>query len=134
MDKYRCTVCGYVYEPGIPFADLPDYWVCPLCGVGKGEFVPVQDSEDVKAAASKGSKPEAKEEAPVTRSYTNGEITVFWVPVKCNHNGNCTRRLPQVFDVKARPWVNIKGSDSATIAKVVEECPTGALTVAWEKK
>ncbi|MBQ5952067.1 MAG: rubredoxin [Lachnospiraceae bacterium] len=49
MDNYVCTVCGYVYEPengdpengidpGTPFEDLPDGWVCPLCGVGKDEF------------------------------------------------------------------------------------------------
>ncbi len=49
MDKYRCTVCGYVYDPakgdsdhgypaGTKFADLPDSWTCPECGVGKSEF------------------------------------------------------------------------------------------------
>ena len=46
MDKYICTVCDYVYdpemgdpengiEPGTSFEDLPEDWVCPLCGVGK---------------------------------------------------------------------------------------------------
>ncbi len=49
MDKYECTVCGYVYDPaegdvengiapGTKFEDLPDDWVCPVCGVGKSEF------------------------------------------------------------------------------------------------
>lgn len=49
MDKYRCTVCGYIYDPangdstqginpGTPFKDLPDTWVCPECGVGKDMF------------------------------------------------------------------------------------------------
>lgn len=49
MDKYICTVCDWVYdpeigdpengiEPGTSFADLPDDWVCPLCGVGKDQF------------------------------------------------------------------------------------------------
>ena len=49
MDRYVCTVCGYVYdpeigdsdsgiEPGTSFADLPEDWICPVCGVGKGEF------------------------------------------------------------------------------------------------
>ncbi len=49
MDKYRCMVCGYVYdpergdpdadiEPGTSFEDLPDDWVCSVCGVGKEEF------------------------------------------------------------------------------------------------
>ena len=49
MDKYVCTVCDWVYDPaigdpehgiapGTAFEDLPDDWVCPLCGVGKDEF------------------------------------------------------------------------------------------------
>lgn len=49
MDKYRCSVCGYIYDPkigdstqgigpGTAFADLPDTWVCPECGVGKDSF------------------------------------------------------------------------------------------------
>lgn len=33
-----CTVCGYVYDGEIPFEDLPDDWVCPLCGVDKSFF------------------------------------------------------------------------------------------------
>jgi flavin reductase (DIM6/NTAB) family NADH-FMN oxidoreductase RutF/rubredoxin len=49
MQKYVCTVCGYVYdpekgdpdsgiEPGTPFEKLPDDWVCPVCGAGKDKF------------------------------------------------------------------------------------------------
>ena len=46
MDKYVCEVCGYIYvgdpdngiEPGTAFEDLPEDWLCPLCGVGKDEF------------------------------------------------------------------------------------------------
>lgn len=33
-----CTVCGYVYDGKIPFEELPEDWVCPLCGVGKDNF------------------------------------------------------------------------------------------------
>lgn len=33
-----CTVCGYVYDGDVPFEDLPDDWVCPLCGVDKSFF------------------------------------------------------------------------------------------------
>lgn len=42
MEKFLCTVCGYIYDPAendnIPFAELPDDYVCPLCGVGKDMF------------------------------------------------------------------------------------------------
>ncbi|MGI6348974.1 MAG: rubredoxin [Eubacteriaceae bacterium] len=49
MKKYVCTVCGYVYDPAVgdeengvapntAFEDVPEDWVCPLCGVGKDMF------------------------------------------------------------------------------------------------
>lgn len=49
MDKYVCTVCGYVYDPekgdpdsgvkpGTPFEEIPDDWVCPVCGADKSQF------------------------------------------------------------------------------------------------
>lgn len=49
MDKYVCGVCGYVYDPkegdpengvtaGTAFADVPEDWVCPVCGAPKSEF------------------------------------------------------------------------------------------------
>ncbi|MCD6210102.1 MAG: rubredoxin [Thermodesulfobacteriota bacterium] len=41
MSKWKCTVCGYIYdeeEEGTKFEDLPDDWVCPACGVGKEVF------------------------------------------------------------------------------------------------
>jgi len=52
MQKYECSVCGYIYdpdagdpdndiEPGTSFEELPDDWVCPECGAGKDEFFPV---------------------------------------------------------------------------------------------
>ena len=43
--KYRCTVCGYIYddekEP-VKFEDLPADWKCPRCGVGKDKFVEIK--------------------------------------------------------------------------------------------
>ena len=42
MKKYVCDVCGYIDDPeengGVAFEDLPDDYVCPLCGVGKEDF------------------------------------------------------------------------------------------------
>lgn len=49
MDKYRCTPCGWVYDPakgdpengvapGTPFEELPEDWSCPLCGADKSQF------------------------------------------------------------------------------------------------
>jgi len=49
MERYKCIVCGYIYdplegepsdgiEPGTPFENLPDDYICPVCGAGKEEF------------------------------------------------------------------------------------------------
>jgi rubredoxin len=49
MSKYVCKICDYVYDPaagdpdngvapGTSFEDLPDDWLCPVCGVSKDEF------------------------------------------------------------------------------------------------
>ena len=46
MAKYRCTVCGYIYDDeveNVKFEDLPDDWKCPLCGVGKDLFENVEE-------------------------------------------------------------------------------------------
>jgi len=34
-----CTVCGYVYDGDTPFEELPDTWLCPICGLDKSYFV-----------------------------------------------------------------------------------------------
>ncbi|OFZ49094.1 MAG: hypothetical protein A2381_15965 [Bdellovibrionales bacterium RIFOXYB1_FULL_37_110] len=44
-DVYKCTVCGYLYDESkesIPFIQLPQTWVCPICGVSKSEFCQVK--------------------------------------------------------------------------------------------
>lgn len=36
--KYVCRICGYVYDGSVPFEQLPDDWVCPVCGAPKSQF------------------------------------------------------------------------------------------------
>ncbi len=54
MKKYVCDVCGYIYDPaagdpdggidaGTSFDNLPDDWVCPMCGASKDEFSPLEE-------------------------------------------------------------------------------------------
>jgi rubredoxin len=49
MEKWQCSVCGYIYDPeqgdpdngvnpGTAFGDLPEDWVCPVCGASQDEF------------------------------------------------------------------------------------------------
>lgn len=64
--------------------------------------------------------------------YSNDEITVIWRPDVCTHSGKCVRGLGEVFDVKAKPWINMLGAESERIIQQVEACPSKALT--WKKK
>lgn len=54
MKKWKCKVCGYVYDPekgdpdsgveaGTAFEDIPDTWVCPVCGVEKSMFEVIEE-------------------------------------------------------------------------------------------
>ncbi|MBN3961577.1 rubredoxin [Nostoc sp. NMS8] len=54
MAKYICTVCNYIYDPaegdpdsdiapGTAFEDIPDDWLCPVCGATKEEFELVEE-------------------------------------------------------------------------------------------
>lgn len=50
MDKYVCTICGFIYDekegypeagiaPGTRWEDVPEDFLCPICGAGKSDFV-----------------------------------------------------------------------------------------------
>ncbi|HAA54757.1 MAG TPA: rubredoxin [Myxococcales bacterium] len=52
--RYYCIPCGFIYDPvegdpdggidpGTPFEDIPDDWYCPICGVTKDLFEPLDD-------------------------------------------------------------------------------------------
>lgn len=54
MKKYRCVVCEWIYDPtvgdpdggiapGTQFEEIPEDWVCPVCGVGKDMFEEVAE-------------------------------------------------------------------------------------------
>lgn len=77
MKKYRCTICGYIYDDAkneVKFEDLPDDWKCPLCGAPKSLFEEVkEEKEEIK----KESKVEVIEEDDDLRELSNYEISLI---------------------------------------------------------
>ena len=70
MSKYVCSICGYIYDeatgipeagiaPGTKWEDLPDDWVCPICGATKAEF-----EKQGETAVSSEKKPKPVVEVP----------------------------------------------------------------------
>jgi rubredoxin len=52
MDKWQCMICNWIYDPavgdpdggvapGTPFEQIPDSWVCPVCGATRDSFVKI---------------------------------------------------------------------------------------------
>jgi uncharacterized Fe-S cluster protein YjdI len=67
----------------------------------------------------------------LTKTYTNGKITVVWKPGACIHSTICWKEatgLPEVFDPRERPWIRIDAASTERIAEQVRKCPSGALS------
>jgi uncharacterized Fe-S cluster protein YjdI len=66
----------------------------------------------------------------ITKTYSNGEVTVVWKPDICVHSAICFHGLPAVFDPRRRPWVNVQAAATSSIVAQVGKCPSGALSLA----
>lgn len=61
--------------------------------------------------------------------YSNGEITIIWQPKKCIHAGVCTRKLPQVYNPKSRPWIKPENATTQQLIEQIAKCPSKALSI-----
>ncbi len=73
----------------------------------------------------------------ITKTYSNGEITVVWKPGTCIHSTICWKEatgLPDVFNPREKPWIKIKGAGSERIIEQVRKCPSGALSFYFNRE
>jgi len=67
-------------------------------------------------------------ENKIEKQYSNGEVTVVWKPDLCIHAAKCVQGLPQVFNSRAKPWIDVTGAETEAIINQVNKCPSGALS------
>ena len=79
--KYRCGVCGYIYDDAVeavPFDELPDDWVCPVCGEGKEGFEPMDEGEAPGPSDGPAAAPEIEwEEDEGLRELSAGQLSAI---------------------------------------------------------
>lgn len=61
------------------------------------------------------------------KEYTNDQIAVTFDKDVCIHSGVCVRGLPEVFNLKAKPWINVNNASAEKIKELIDKCPSGAL-------
>ena len=64
----------------------------------------------------------------VKKEYSNGEITVVWKPEVCQHAAKCVGLLPEVYDPKKKPWIQVENGTSEQLMNQIKQCPSGALS------
>jgi uncharacterized Fe-S cluster protein YjdI len=64
---------------------------------------------------------------PGGKAFQGDGFAIYFDAARCRHFGECVRRLPEVFDAKARPWINPEHAPPAAVAEVIARCPSGAL-------
>ena len=59
--------------------------------------------------------------------YESAQAVVTWDSARCIHAAECVHGLPEAFDPAAKPWIRPEEADAASLADVVNRCPSGAL-------
>lgn len=62
------------------------------------------------------------------KAYSNDDITVIWKPDVCIHSTKCWKASVAIFNPKRRPWIDMSAGTTEQIIKIVDNCPSGALS------
>lgn len=61
------------------------------------------------------------------KEYKGEKITVYFDGEICEHAAECVKGLPEVFNVKARPWISLDKVNANKVVEVIDRCPSRAL-------
>ena len=60
--------------------------------------------------------------------YKKEDLTIIWKPNLCTHAAKCVGALPQAYNPKARPWINVDNATKEEFMAQIKTCPSGALS------
>lgn len=98
-------------------------------------FAALRDDRGEMIGAVAVARPASERDAPThgRKRYTGPLVDVTFDSALCNHNGQCVRNMPEVFDTAKRPWINPSVADGRESEErlrwTVANCPTGALQI-----
>ena len=123
MKKYRCTICGHIYDDAkekIKFEDLPDDFVCPSCGVPKSLFELVETDNNEKEDIETVSNDELDS---VRIEISDKNVSIMRDIDKCINCGickmTCTKKEGMTFNKESALCINC--------GQCIQSCPTKAL-------
>ena len=64
----------------------------------------------------------------ITKTYSNGEVSIVWKPNTCIHSAICVSGLPGVFRPREKPWIDVTAASTTELIGQVRKCPSGALS------
>lgn len=121
MKKYRCTICGHIYDDAkekIKFEDLEDDWVCPKCGVPKELFQLIDENEQT----------EETDEDTINVKISDDNVSITRDNDKCIECGLCktvcTKKEGMTFNSHSELCVNC--------GQCVQACASKAITPKME--
>ncbi|MEL4305747.1 CDGSH iron-sulfur domain-containing protein [Methanococcoides sp. LMO-2] len=115
--KYLKNSKGETFEPQPMMA---------LCRCGQSSNKPFCDGTHLKVGFT-GEKAEDRQPDRVD-DYVGKDITIHDNRGVCSHRGYCTDNLPNVFRMRQEPWIDPDGASAEEIIRVIEMCPSGALS------
>lgn len=98
-------------------------------------FAMLHDDRGTAIGAVAVARPASDRDTPThgRKRYRGQLVDVTFDSALCNHNGQCVRNMPEVFDTSKRPWINPEAAESPADAErlrtTVFNCPTGALQI-----
>jgi CDGSH-type Zn-finger protein len=111
---------------GEPIASQSDKPNIALCRCGGSATKPFCDGAHKQLGFS--SKNTADGRLNRRRSFAGKKITIHDNRAMCAHVAHCVNKLPSVFQLNSRPWVDPNGADVEYIIRAVKQCPSGALS------